>query len=799
MIVANATGGLMILFLMVTNGFSITSGAIPSWLKWIYWINPLAWTLRALVCNELDSPRWDVPSGTDGLTMGQLVAETFDFKLGAQWIWGAVGLCWGSLVLYSIAGSLALRWTDPPAPQPTVSEEEQKEEVQRSAFSSLQHVSLAHRSPSQTGAARLSPLPSKAADKAAAAAVAVPFTPITLVCRNIRYYVPDPSKGAAPGVVKDSSDSEIEGKLELLKGIDLYAEPGSLTALMGGSGAGKTTLMDVILGRKTVGLIRGDILVNGHSKQQNTWSRVCGYVEQQDIHSPGSTVREALVFSARLRLDESIGWDRVTAIVDNALETVDLVGLAGNIVGDPGGAGLSVEQRKRLSIAVELVANPSVVMMDEPTSGLDARAAAIVMRAVKNVSLSNRTVMVTIHQPSMDIFEQFTELVLLQRGGRLTYFGPLGDESSALIAYLEAQPGVAPIKPGYNPATWMLEVTGGSMSTTFKSSGLDFPTLYQESELRQRNEARMDELAAKGAKEHEPLSMTSRYATSYSTQRTMLLHKFFIQYWRNPNYNAVRFFMTTCIGLILGLVYLNQGDLTSGEEASVSTVQNIMGLTFTLTIFQGMFNCMTVQPVMAAERTVFYRERASSYYSAVPYTMATGVVELPYLLVQAILMVLVTTYWMVGYQIVFWKVACYFIIYFFSLTMFTYFGQLLTFATPNQLLAQLLSGFLNQIWSLFAGFMVPYPVMPAGWKWLNRISPTTWILYGLAGSQLCDRTDVTMTGFNGQPTTVSAFMESAFGYEQRMVWWCALIVFAFCLVFRVLAMVVLTKVNFQKR
>ena len=94
------------------------------------------------------------------------------------------------------------------------------------------------------------------------------------------------------------------------------------------------------------------------------------------------------------------------------------------------------------------------VLQDEPTSGLDARAAAIVMRAVKSVSLSNRTVIVTIHQPSMEIFEAFDSLVLLQRGGRLAYFGPLGLESSALIAYLEGQPGVQPIQPGLNPATW---------------------------------------------------------------------------------------------------------------------------------------------------------------------------------------------------------------------------------------------------------------------------------------------------------------------------------------------------------
>ena len=94
-----------------------------------------------------------------------------------------------------------------------------------------------------------------------------------------RYFVPNPSfgvKGAPADAPKD---------LELLKGITGWAQPGQLTALMGGSGAGKTTLMDCVAGRKTVGEIRGDITVNGHPKVQATWSRVMGYVEQMDIHT----------------------------------------------------------------------------------------------------------------------------------------------------------------------------------------------------------------------------------------------------------------------------------------------------------------------------------------------------------------------------------------------------------------------------------------------------------------------------------------------------------------------------------
>ncbi|KAL4427934.1 hypothetical protein ABPG75_002023 [Micractinium tetrahymenae] len=851
MIVANASGALSLLFLMITNGFSIVRGSIPVYLIWVYWMNPISWSVRALVSNELNSYRWQSqPSPTPGVPLGTFCADQFDFYLGSRWVWGSVGMTWGALLVFTAAGVVAMTITNPPSPKPTVPEEEQKQEVKRGIFGVLlRRESLSLQATgsglSPAGSGRLAAAPGPAAPAAEAAGpgtsgasaaggpglgkadsgpaegemeralsrleavgqaagekrerMVVPFTPITLVCRNIRYYVDDPSKGTAPGVVKDTSDKEIAGKLELLKGIDFYAEPGSLTALMGGSGAGKTTLMDCILGRKTMGLIRGDIFVNGHPKVQGTWSRVCGYVEQQDVHSAGATVREALLFSARLRLTEDITKEQVVQVVDETLDMVDLTPLQDSIVGDPGGEGLSVEQRKRLSIAVELVANPSVVFMDEPTSGLDARAAAIVMRAVKNVSLSNRTVVVTIHQPSMEIFEAFDHLVLLQRGGRLTYFGPLGAESGDLIAYLQAQPGVEPIQPGYNPATWMLEVTGGSMSTVFKSSGLDFPAIYAVSALCSENEARMGRLVEEGRKGSEPLSLSTAYATSMATQLRVVTQKWFKLYWRNPNYNFVRFIMTICIALILGLVYLNQGKLgNSGDTVDVSTVQNIMGLIFVLTVFLGMFNAMTVQPVVAAERLVFYRERSSCYYAALPYAAASGVVEIPYLVVQAALMVVIS-YWMVGFQRVAWKFFYFLLTYMCSLAMFTFFGQFLVFSTPNQLLAQLLSGFVNQLWSIFAGFMVPYPVMPAGWKWMNRLSPTTWTLWGLVGSQLCDRDDVNMTGFGGQTITVSAFMEQAFGYTFDMVWWCTLIVFAYCIFFRLSSTLLLRVVNFQRR
>lgn len=230
-----------------------------------------------------------------------------------------------------------------------------------------------------------------------------------------------------------------ETRLQLLREVSGAFRPGVLTALMGVSGAGKTTLMDVLAGRKTGGYIEGDIRVSGYPKNQETFARVSGYCEQNDIHSPHVTVYESLLYSAWLRLPADVNTATrqvrrlqrkegtfhfsvfhvmvlnkflLQMFVEEVMDLVELNSLRNALVGLPGVDGLSTEQRKRLTIAVELVANPSIIFMDEPTSGLDARAAAIVMRAVRNTVDTGRTVVCTIHQPSIDIFESFDEVLV---------------------------------------------------------------------------------------------------------------------------------------------------------------------------------------------------------------------------------------------------------------------------------------------------------------------------------------------------------------------------------------------------
>lgn len=211
---------------------------------------------------------------------------------------------------------------------------------------------------------------------------------------------------------------------------------------MGSSGAGKTTLLDVLAGRKNQGVIQGEIFVNGVPKNDNHFRRIMGYVEQFDSLSQRATARENIQFSAALRLAANITEEQREQWVDSVLEMLELSPLANTLVGTIESGGMSFEQRKRVSIGIELAANPAILFLDEPTTGLDSRAAQVIIRNIRNIAASGRTVICTIHQPSTPIFFAFDSLLLLRKGGQTVYFGELGKECQNLIDFMEQAPQV---------------------------------------------------------------------------------------------------------------------------------------------------------------------------------------------------------------------------------------------------------------------------------------------------------------------------------------------------------------------
>jgi ABC-type multidrug transport system ATPase subunit len=197
----------------------------------------------------------------------------------------------------------------------------------------------------------------------------------------------------------------------ILDNVDGWVRPGALTALMGVSGAGKTTLLDVLAERVTVGVITGDMLVDGRPRD-SSFQRKTGYVQQQDIHLETSSVREALRFSALMRQPAGPREEKL-AYVEEIIRLLDMEEYADATVGVPG-EGLNVEQRKRLTIGVELAAKPQLLLFfDEPTSGLDSQTSWAICDLMEKLKNSGQAILCTIHQPSAMLFQRFDRLLFL--------------------------------------------------------------------------------------------------------------------------------------------------------------------------------------------------------------------------------------------------------------------------------------------------------------------------------------------------------------------------------------------------
>ncbi|WVZ20778.1 hypothetical protein V8G54_008100 [Vigna mungo] len=769
-IVANTVGSFALLAVMVMGGFILSRVDVKRWWLWGYWFSPMMYAQNALAVNEFLGKSWlhVPPNSTEPL--GVKVLKSRGIFPEAYWYWIGVGASIGYMLLFNFLFPLALQYLDPfGKPQALISEEALAE---RNAGRKEHIIELSSRFKGSSGgtlSARVGSI--GASEHNTKRGMVLPFTPLSITFDEIRYAVEMPQEMKNQGILED--------RLELLKGVNGAFRPGVLTALMGVSGAGKTTLMDVLSGRKSTGYIQGQITISGYPKKQETFARIAGYCEQTDIHSPHVTVYESLVYSAWLRLPIEVdSATRQQMFIEEVMELVELTSLREALVGLPGVNGLSTEQRKRLTIAVELVANPSIIFMDEPTSGLDARAAAIVMRTVRNTVDTGRTVVCTIHQPSIDIFDAFDELLLLKRGGEEIYVGPLGQHCSQLISYFEGINGVPKIKNGYNPATWMLEVTSEAQEAAL---GVNFTEIYKNSDLYR-------ELSTPPAGSKD-LYFPTKYSQTFFTQCMACLWKQHLSYWRNPPYSAVRLLFTTIIALLFGTIFW---DIGSKRQRS-QDIFNAMGSMYAAVLFIGIQNSTSVQPVVAIERTVFYRERAAGMYSALPYAFGQVAIEIPYILIQT-LVYGVIVYAMIGFDWTLSKFFWYLFFMFFTFLYFTLYGMMAVGLTPDHNVAAIVSFGFYMIWNLFSGFVIPRTRMPVWWRWYFWICPVSWTLYGLVTSQFGDIKERIENG-----ESVEEFVRSYFGYRDDFVGVAAAVLVGFSLLFGFTFAFSIKAFNFQKR
>lgn len=377
----------------------------------------------------------------------------------------------------------------------------------------------------------------------------------------------------------------------------------------------------------------------------------------------------------------------------------------------------------------------------------------------------------------------------MKREGKIIYSGPLGRHSQKLIEYFEAIPGVPRIKDGYNPATWMLEISSPAVESQLS---VDFAELYTKSALYQRNQELIKELSTplQGTKD---LYFPTKYSQSFFTQCKACFWKQQLSYWRNPQYNTIRFFLTIAVGVIFGLIFWNKGDKIYKEQ----DLMNLVGAMYAAILFLGATNTSSVQPVVAIERTVFYRERAAGMYSALPYALAQVAIECIYVAIQTLIYALIL-YSMIGFLWQADKFLWFYYFIFMSFVYFTLYGMMTVALTPNYQIAAIVMSFFLMFWNIFSGFLIQKSQIPIWWRWYYWGSPTAWTLYGLLTSQLGNKdTPIQVPGFG--PISVKAYLEKQMGYEYSFLGVVAVAHIAFVALFLFVFAYSIKFLNFQKR
>lgn len=506
---------------------------------------------------------------------------------------------------------------------------------------------------------------------------------------------------------------------------------------MGASGAGKTTLLDVLASRVTMGVVHGQMLVNGRQRD-NGFQRKTGYVQQQDLHLATSTVREALNFSAILRQPRTTPRKEKLEYVNEILQVLEMEAYADAVIGVPG-EGLNVEQRKRLTIGVELAAKPALLLfLDEPTSGLDSQTAWSIVKLLRKLSSNGQAILCTIHQPSAILFQEFDRLLFLASGGRTVYFGDIGPNSQIMTSYFERN-GSRSCGTEENPAEWMLDVIGaapGSQNTT------DWPQLWRDSPEKQDIRYTLAQMKGELRNQPDDTNPTAllEFAETIPMQVWEVTKRVFEQYWRTPSYLYSKLFLCLASGLFVGFSFWDAGTSIQG------IINQLFSIFMLMTLFGGILQ--QILPHFVTQRALYeVRERPSKAYSWTVFMVANIFVELPWNTLMATL-VFISFYYPTGMyrnaipegQVVergalMWMFNWLFLL--FTSTFSTMIIAGVETAESGGNLGQL----LFSLTLIFCGVLAGPSTLPRFWIFMYYLSPFSYLVEGLLATGLAN-TDV---------------------------------------------------------
>ena len=511
------------------------------------------------------------------------------------------------------------------------------------------------------------------------------------------------------------------GERQLLDRAYGYAKPGVMIALMGASGAGKTTLLNTLSQRQAMGTVSGQFLVDGRPLGPE-FQRLTGYVEQMDLHDNTATIREAIEFSAILRQERHIPKQKKLEYVDEIIDLLELGEIQDVLL-----MSLGVEQRKRVTIAVELAAKPSLLFLDEPTSGLDSQSAYSVIRFIQKLARAGHGIICTIHQPSSLLIQQFDMILALNPGGQTFYFGPVGDNGSAVNKYFADRGVVCP--PHKNIAEFILE-TAAKGGKRKDGRRLNWNSEWRNSEEHKNRLAEIEEIVEERSRVPAAQSSTQHaYASPVWLQCTMLTRRIFIQHWRDPSYYYGKLFVAVIIGIFNGFTFWSLGN-------TIADMQNRMFTSFLILLIPPTVVNAVVPKFYQNMALWLMRENPSRIYNWFAFSTASVVTEIPITTVSAVI------YWLLWYYptglptdsstagYVFWMVLLFF---WFQASW----GQWICAFAPSFTVISNVLPFFFVMFSLFNGVVRPWSQLSVFWKyWMYYLNPSTYWIGGILAATL---------------------------------------------------------------
>ncbi|PYH93948.1 hypothetical protein BO71DRAFT_484181 [Aspergillus ellipticus CBS 707.79] len=618
---AMVPSSIFMLILVIYTGFTIPVRNMHPWFRWLNYLDPIAYAFESIMINEFSERRFPcaqyVPSGSgyenaplsskicsqNGAVAGQDYIDgdrflNISYQYYRSHLWRNFGILLGflffSLACYIVSSEL-------------VRAKPSKGEIL--VFPRGKIPAFARKVPGEGDLETAQTLEKQPIDDGSDHTAAIVKQTSIFHWQDVCY------------------DIKVKGQnRRILDHVDGWVKPGTLTALMGVTGAGKTSLLDVLANRVTMGVVTGEMLVDGRLRD-DSFQRKTGYVQQQDLHLETSTVREALIFSALLRQPASTPRREKIAYVEEVIKMLNMEAYAEAVVGVLG-EGLNVEQRKRLTIGVEIAAKPDLLLFfDEPTSGLDSQTAWSICSLMRKLTDHGQAVLCTIHQPSAILMQEFDRLLFLAKGGKTVYFGELGQNMETLIKYFENK-GSSKCPPNANPAEWMLEVIGAAPGS---HADRDWAEVWSQSSEHAQVLLDLAQMKQELLQRPPPPRMVGygEFAMPLWTQFLLCAQRMFQQYWRSPSYIYSKASMCIIPPLFIGFTFWR-------EPNSIQGLQNEMFAIFMLlVIFPNLVQQM--MPYFATQRSLYeVRERPSKAYSWKAFMLASILVELPWNILMAV-------------------------------------------------------------------------------------------------------------------------------------------------------------------